>query len=246
METISCATEISQDQSQTFPQTQVYFDDSESESEGSRMEFRLTYQGPLHTDIPKEKHILRKEFHKQLKELWKQDPSLRYQSEARFIVNTIRNTRQIIPITGDPSLNPQAKTWVDYVADEHQRLGGRFVPLVSKFGGFTCSLDILFLRRDQPGAIIKKQGGDIDRRLIVLFDALRMPDTVGELFGFPLDSDEDPFYCLLEDDALITRVSVTTDRLLIPQTEDSSSHVHLVVLVTVINPGIIFAGGRLV
>ena len=43
---------------------------------------------------------------------------------------------------------------------------------------------------------------------------------------------EDPFYCLLEDDRLITSVTVTTDRLLVPQ--DSSwqpNDVFLVILV---------------
>ena len=52
--------------------------------------------------------------------------------------------------------------------------GNRFVPLVSKAGGFTCSLDILFLRRDDPEGPIES-GGDIDNRLKVLLDGLRMP-----------------------------------------------------------------------
>jgi len=107
-------------------------------------------------------------------------------------------------------------------------------------------LEILFLRRDNPGYLIAS-GGDIDNRIKVLFDGLRMPNTVAELGGIPLEPDEDPFFCLLEDDNLITSVSVTTDRLLIPQDSDEKPHdVHLIIHTTVLNPSALFAGNRLV
>ena len=138
------------------------------------------------------------------------------------------------------------KTWIEHIADDHQRCGGRFVPLISKRGGFTCALDILFLRRDNPGYVISS-GGDIDNRIKVLFDGLRMPSVVTELGGLPLDVDENPFYCLLEDDNLITQVSVTTDRLLTPQDSDERLHdVFLIIHVTVVNPSALFVAGRLV
>jgi len=74
-----------------------------------------------------------------------------------------------------------------------------------------------------------------------------MPNTVAELGGIPLEPDEDPFFCLLEDDNLITSVSVTTDRLLIPQDSDEKPHdVHLIIHTTVLNPSALFAGNRLV
>ena len=96
--------------------------------------------------------------------------------------------------------------------------------------------DILFLRRDAPGGLISS-GGDIDNRIKVLFDGLKIPNTVGDLGGFQLETQEDPFYCLLEDDSLITRVSVTTDRLLTPQDAAEKVHdVHLVIHATVVNP----------
>ncbi len=141
---------------------------------------------------------------------------------------------------------PNTKTWVEHIADDHQKFGGRFVPLVSKAGGFTCTLDILFLRRDNPGNIIK-HGGDIDNRLKVLLDGLRMPDSPEEMGGFSFDPDEDPFYTLLEDDKLITNISVTTDRLLEPAVNEESVHdVALVIKATIVNQSAIFAGGRLV
>jgi hypothetical protein len=78
-----------------------------------------------------------------------------------------------------------------------------------------CSIDILFLRRDEPGNLLKS-GGDIDNRLKVLFDGLRLPQTKDEVGDNRPGVDEDPFYCLLEDDKLVTELKVTTDRLLVP------------------------------
>ena len=211
---------------------------------GGCMDFRLIYKGSLPAAASgkggsraKDKHQLRKHFHKQLRELWKQHPDLRRQSESRYysLHGSIYRT-----------VAPDGKTWVEHLADNHQRCGGRFVPLVTKEGGFTCSLDILFLRRDNPGNLIAS-GGDIDNRIKVLIDGLRMPDVVTELGGLPFDSDENPFYCVLEDDALITQISVTTDRLLTPLESDEAIHdVELVIRVSVVNPSAIFGGGRLV
>jgi hypothetical protein len=219
---------------------------------GEVMEFRLTYKGTLPSEgsggsRTKEKHQLRKHFHKQLRELWQQHPDLRQQAEQYFIVQEVAyiesKPKRILPTYPGTA---GAKTWLEHIADDHQRCGGRFVPLVSKRGGFTCSLEILFLRRDNPGHLISS-GGDIDNRLKVLFDGLKMPSTVGELGGFAIDSDENPFYCLLEDDSLITSVSVITDRLLNPQLPEEKVHdVDLVIRVTVVNPSAVFAGNRLV
>jgi hypothetical protein len=95
-------------------------------------------------------------------------------------------------------------------------------------------LDILFLRRDGPGSLIKS-GGDIDNRLKVLFDGLRMPQGSEELCGDSPCQDEDPFYCLLEDDKLISKVQVETNWLLTPQGQGERIHdVHLIIRVKTI------------
>jgi hypothetical protein len=92
--------------------------------------------------------------------------------------------------------------------------GFRFVPLVTQQLTLLCGIDILFLRPDSPGAVLNS--GDLDNRLKTLFDALRMP-TSNEINGNLVPQpDEDPFYCLLEDDRLITKVTVETDLLLQP------------------------------
>jgi hypothetical protein len=59
------------------------------------------------------------------------------------------------------------------------------------------------------------QGGDLDGRLKTLFDALRLPDNVAEAGGVGPGEDENPFFCLLQDDKSISEVSVTTDQLLV-------------------------------
>ena len=76
------------------------------------------------------------------------------------------------------------------------------------------------LRPEEPGAIITK-GGDLDNRLKTLFDALRKPKDLQELpDNYPQPLTEQLLYCLLEDDALITGVAMTTDRLLEFSSED--------------------------
>jgi hypothetical protein len=224
------------------------------------VEFRLIYKGSLPAEgsggsRAKEKQLLRKEFHKQLRELWKQHPDLREQSVRRYIRYTTPHNQVSYPGPGVESIMPDltgdrsdAKTWLEHIADNHQRCGGRFVPLISKAGGLTCSLEITFLRRDNPGHLVTS-GGDIDNRIKVLFDGLKMPETVSELGGVALESEEDPFFCLLEDDNLITSVSVTTDRLLLPQDSSAGERVHdvfLVIHVTMVDPSALFVGNRLI
>jgi hypothetical protein len=90
------------------------------------------------------------------------------------------------------------------------------VPLVTEDLSLWCGLDILYLRPGKPGQVL--QSGDIYGRLKTLFDALKMPqqlDQLGEYYKnkeFP--KDEDPFYCLLQDDSLISQASIETDRML--------------------------------
>jgi hypothetical protein len=101
-----------------------------------------------------------------------------------------------------------------------------------------CALDILFLRRDGPGALVKS-GGDIDNRVKVLFDALRMPQTCDEVCGEKPAQDEEPFYCLLEDDKLISSVRVDTNWLLTPPSAGERIHdVHLIIRVKTIVTGV--------
>ena len=222
------------------------------------MEFRLIYEGSLPAekcekrpaDEPvgraTDKHRIRKHFQPQLRELCQQHPDLREQAKLRVIRQPA--TGRIIVAEGLQYGNPDAKPWLEVIASDHIACNGnRFVPLISLAGGFTCALNILFLRRDNPGGLIDNRG-DIDNRIKVLFDGLKMPKQLAELGDYAqIDADEDPFYCLLEEDSLVTSVTVTTDRLIVPlKPNQDDSHVMLIVHVTMVNPSAIFAGNRLV
>ncbi|MFN2392410.1 MAG: hypothetical protein ABR566_10635 [Pyrinomonadaceae bacterium] len=137
------------------------------------MEFRLIYEGSLKssgnsTKHVKEKHAIRKEFHKQLSTLGGYHRTLQ-----RWMTDVLQN----IPGTSEQM------TKLEIMARQYSRFGYRFVPLVSRDNFMICGLDILFLRRENPGDLILR-GGDIDNRIKTLLDALRMPDDCNEVVWF--------------------------------------------------------------
>lgn len=205
------------------------------QDEGEVVEFRLIYRGSLPASNSgnsslEDKHKIRQQMHRQLRELWRTHVVL------ERLTRPISNTRKlIVPDLRDDE--PQQATGLDLILRNYSKFNYRFVPLINKNLGIACSLDILFLRRDGPGNLIMSApnsgGGDIDNRIKVLFDALRIPQYNNEIDKFPPQPDENPFYCLLEDDSLITDVKITTDRLLSPLENDEHRHdVHLVLHVT--------------
>jgi hypothetical protein len=200
----------------------------------------------------REKHSVRKYLHPQLAELWQQHPLLREQRTEPVMVSRTPSDAERNPgklhVTKwhDPSKMVGAKPFVEHVADNYAKFGFRFVPLVSKENGLTCSLDILFLRRDTPGNLVRS-GGDIDNRIKTLLDGLRIPDSRAELGGFDPAQEENPFFCLLDDDRLITGLNVTTDRLLLPLGNgETVRDVELIILVKtkIIDPGIVFVNAH--
>ncbi len=109
----------------------------------------------------------------------------------------------------------------------------RFVPLVMTGGllKLVCKMDVTILSRDEPGAIIN--GGDLDNRMKVLLDALTVPQPNQWQRETPED-DERPFFCLLDDDHLITEISIRTARLHRPMRRgEQRSDVEIQVKVTV-------------
>ncbi len=172
------------------------------------MKFTLTYTGDLRANgSVNHKHALRCHFHAQLGVLWQHEPLLENQHWYKG---------------GKPTK-----------IDLNRLIGSfRFVPLVSPSVHLVCELKIFMLRPEPAGSIIT-QGGDIDNRLKTLFDSLRVPKNEGEVprTAQPMP-DQDPLFCLLEDDALITSISVETERLLIPN--QRPTEVHLDIQVTLI------------
>ncbi len=167
------------------------------------MEFYLTYQGPLKSNArPQEKHRIREYFRPQLDKLWQILP--------------LKDFRDLI------SLSPEAgKT------NLVKKIEGKpFAALVSSIIHMMCSVDITLLWPDEPGNIIKNSG-DIDNRLKTLFDALSFPSSE-QIKTLANLSESELFHCLLEDDKLISSVTVKTGMFLkCDDTETANSEVTL-------------------
>jgi hypothetical protein len=165
------------------------------------MRFTLTYRGPLATKgNVKQKHTLRLALHPQLKELWTHRPLEHF--APRWLDRSSK---------GDDAGRALRQTGT------HD-----FAVVVGTDQLLLAELDILLLRPENPGSIL--QHADIDNRLKTLFDALRHPDKEQELpDGWTPSVEERPLHCLLDDDRLISRVNVDTDRLLDPRSEDEVS-----------------------
>jgi hypothetical protein len=190
----------------------VIVNDPTVDLEYEDLEFRLTYQGLLLSDqdrggrvVParaKHKQKIRKAFHPQLKRL-----------------------REVVPYLSAPPPAfshghvfgaPDPKHSVDQLAQRFSMFGYHFVPLVLHELELLCSIEILLLRAGDPGGVVNRVG-DLDNRLKTLFDALTMPHDRNQLGPYTVPaSGEDPFFCLLQDDSLITKATVESDRLLEP------------------------------
>ncbi len=174
------------------------------------MEFTLFYSGPLHGRVhakPPHTQSIRRVFHKQLENLWKSD-RLAELSEWHI---------RIPPKT-----------------DQHGRESGvnlieqfgrfQFASLISHKLGVAAQLEITLLRRERPGKVLQR--GDIDNQVKTLLDALSKPQKLNQLPEHDVPAaDEVPFHCLLQDDALVTGLSVHTSQLLTPSTDGDFSHV---------------------
>jgi hypothetical protein len=182
------------------------------------MEFYLTYEGPLPSNGgPNDKHHIRKALHPQLKELWRRTPFLAGTSDVPEAI-----------VSGRAGLEVHT---IEDLARRFTAHGFRWVPLVTENMSLLCEIDVLFLRFGNPGSVVA--AGDLDNRLKTLFDAVQVPTQQSELGGNSPAADEDPFFCVLENDKLITRVSATTAPLLEPYTTIRQTHAKIVMEVMV-------------
>jgi hypothetical protein len=199
------------------------------------MKFTLTYDG----DLPsagngnarqKEKWAIRRALHPQLASLWTTDP---------ILINAAKNSNwgtmgpvyQFQQHHSKPDI-PKSPVAYNYGVEIFGALpvGDKFfLPLVRESAALICGLDILFLRKEEPGALVK-QGGDLDNRIKTLFDALRVPSK--DEMTFAGATDPELTYCLLQEDSLISDVAIRTDRLL-TSPNAKPSEVRLVIGVTV-------------
>lgn len=199
-----------------------------SAEERGCMEFRLLYKGQLTADMGlSEKHEIRKQIHSQMARLWQVHPALRFIRKRGMPVLSNEKFK-------DEFLETGYALTLEQFADLYKISNFRFVPLVCDRLALSCGLDIVWLRRENPGALVD-QHGDIDNRLKIFFDCLRMPKPGDEVSSLqPSGPEENPFFCLLEDDRLITDVRVTADHLLMGTTSSHpSTEVYLVVHVKI-------------
>jgi len=162
------------------------------------MIFVLHYRGPLRANgRPAHKHDLRRVFHSQIGALWDQPP--------------LNDRRDWLEPRGDDGSYSLHRAMNPFV----------FVPLITENMGLFAELELDLLRSEPPGRLLT-QGGDIDNRLKTLFDALTMPRHPNALPDATTpQAGERPFFCLLEDDNLVTSLSVRTSQLLERNVDDS-------------------------
>jgi hypothetical protein len=163
------------------------------------MRLVLHYRGDLKANGGSaHKHDIRRALHLQLAERWKHPP----------LVSRLGLLQAPKP-GGDYSLLRPLGAFT-------------FVPLVSAVMNVVASLSLTLLRPEAPGSLLT-QGGDMDNRLKTLFDALTMPRQTNALPpGAAPTTTETPFFCLLEDDNLVTELSVRTQQLLEPNVSAST------------------------
>jgi hypothetical protein len=175
------------------------------------VEFRLLYEGRLrpsgNTRRGSETHAIRQAFHPQLRRLWDLNSNLRFLAEHKSI--ELISTSDPQPTTKEERIELGYKA----MGDTWSRCGYNFIPLVTEKMDLRCGLDILLLRPEEEKYLFTQ--GDIDGQLKTLFDALRLPKTSEEIGGITPQEAETPFFCLLEDDRLISEVRVTADQLLL-------------------------------
>ncbi|WP_171208514.1 MULTISPECIES: hypothetical protein [unclassified Ruegeria] len=196
------------------------------------MKLILTYEGDLPSLQNKRGkkgyellHNIRKQFHPQLKRHWQTNKFLSEwkTTQSDFDRENHRRPSSTPRIAAGDERHDMRKL----VPEAHRMAGFRFTPLTRKHWYLNCTLDILFLRRDPPGPVTKH--GDIDNRIKTLVDALRLPDANQVSDNMTPGDGEDPFYVLMEDDELLTRLNVETQMLLTPQTSPDDKSVKLVI-----------------
>src|SRR5688500_13662150 len=164
------------------------------------MRLTLLYRGPLPSNGGRaQKHLIRQTFHKQLRLIWLDPP---------FNRNTLF-------LSADPEQGLMRR-----------RPPYEFVPLVLAKHNAAVNLHVQMLRQGAPGGVVGRTG-DIDNQMKTLLDALAVPPQGQLPKGQHPGEDETPFFCLLEDDRLISDLRVSVDRLL----EPAEQHNEVVLLI---------------
>ena len=186
------------------------------------VEFRLLFHGTVrptgNKGHPMDTHAIRRVFHPQLRLLWATRPSLgqlaqQWSLKLAYAPPT-DYLRRIAREWHPDDKEERVRLGFEAMGKNWARAGFNCVPLATDDLDATCSLDVLLLR---PGPSMTRHilsQGDIDGQLKAIIDALRIPDSGNETGGAAPESDETPFFCLLENDRLVSEVRVMADELL--------------------------------
>ena len=182
------------------------------------MEFHLSYQGPLpacnsaREDFKTEpKQRIRLEFAEQLAEHWNREYTLRLAKQRGFdVVPLVDRKAEVTELIRYNKMHFMV-----------EMCGYHWIPIVTRANGLTCEVEIVLNRRSEPGEIFVTgdDGGDLDNRLKILLDGLRIPLSVkecpGNLYGPGLQSNGQWLerISLLEDDSLISKITIEARRL---------------------------------
>lgn len=187
---------------------------------GDAVVIDLTYRGSLPSrnrpgkQRSEAKDEMRHQFSEQLWEAAKRHHRLL--SDVDVSHNAVRRKSRLVP-----SLGPNALTAGPIPSVEHQ--GRWFSAIVTVERELVCHLDIVLLRRQRSAGQIV-YGGDLDNSLKVILDALRVPQHDNETRPAPIQFRKGyvppksikarPWsLCLLEDNSLITKLSIRADLL---------------------------------
>ncbi|MDR0967324.1 MAG: hypothetical protein LBL75_00620 [Rickettsiales bacterium] len=151
------------------------------------MKFKLLYFGELRTNPKKRsQHIadIRMQLHPQLKNLLENSP---WNNLTKYMMPNAKKQ----PITT-------------------RHIGGiDWNPIITPNLKLLAELDILLLHPE----IVGVARSDVDNRMKTLLDALRRPQNEHEI-GENTPKNMGPIYTLLDDDHLVTKISVNTSHLL--------------------------------
>ena len=177
-------------------EVRVHASDPDFRVEDCPLKFTLTFEGVLATGGRQAgpKHERRRQFHDQLKRLW--------------AANTLL-AKWHLPIN-----QYQTAPAVSVLAKNHASFGTfEFVPLITRELSVEAYLHFHILRP----TTFKGQNADSDNIVKSLVHSLKMPQSADEL---PNDArpqqDEIPFFVLMQDDGLLSKITSIRDELLQP------------------------------